>query len=80
MRSIQGSLSLMSVPDILQWAEHNKRTGTLSFRHDGSEKKIYFQDGMILLVSSDREGERLAEFLHGAGINVDVLKKAFKTS
>jgi putative nucleotidyltransferase with HDIG domain len=80
MRSIQGSLSLMSVPDILQWAEQNKRTGTLSFRREGNEKKIYFQDGMILLVSSDKEGERLAEFLHGAGINVDVIKEAFKTA
>src|SRR6266702_2811635 len=80
MRNVQGSLSLMSVTDVMQWAEHSKRTGTLFLKNDGSEKKVYFQDGMVILVSSDKEGERLSEFLVAAGIAPEAIKETFQTA
>lgn len=63
MRTISGNLSLMSVMDIIQWADSNKRSGTLTLNRDDRQKKIYLQDGQINFVWSDCEGERIADFL-----------------
>lgn len=63
MRTIQGHLSLMSVMDIIQWADNSKRTGTLTLFQDDHQKKIYLQDGQIIFVWSDCDGERIADFL-----------------
>ncbi len=63
MRTISGNLSLMSVMDVIQWAEANKRTGTLTLNRDNRQKKFYLQDGQINFVWSDCEGERIADFL-----------------
>ena len=53
----------MSVMDIIQWADNSKRTGTLTLFQSGRQKKIYLQDGQIIFVWSDCEGERIADFL-----------------
>lgn len=53
----------MSVMDIIQWADNSKRTGTLILFQDNRQKKIYLQDGQIIFVWSDCEGERIADFL-----------------
>ena len=45
MRSIRGNLSFMSVMDIIQWADQNKRSGTLTLFLDERQKKFYFQEG-----------------------------------
>ncbi|ABK98372.1 HDOD domain-containing protein [Pelobacter propionicus] len=63
MRTIHGNLSLMSVMDIIQWADNSKRSGTLILFQDDHQKKIYFQDGQIIFVWSDCQGERIADFL-----------------
>jgi putative nucleotidyltransferase with HDIG domain len=63
MRTIYGNLSLMPVMDIIQWADNSKRTGTLTLFQGDSQKKFYLQDGQIIFVWSDCEGERIADFL-----------------
>lgn len=63
MRTIQGNLSLMSVMDVMQWADASKRTGTLTLFQDERQKRIYFQGGQIIFVWSDCQGERIADFL-----------------
>ena len=63
MRTIHGNLSLMSVMDIIQWADNSKRTGTLTLFQGNRQKKFYLQDGQIIFVWSDSEGERIADFL-----------------
>ncbi|NVN91154.1 MAG: HDOD domain-containing protein [Desulfuromonadales bacterium] len=63
MRTIHGNLSLMTVMDIIQWADNSKRTGTLTLIQENRQKKFYLQDGQIIFVWSDCEGERIADFL-----------------
>lgn len=53
----------MSVMDIIQWADNSKRTGTLILFQDNRQKKIYLQDGQVIFVWSDCQGERIADFL-----------------
>jgi len=63
MRSIQGQLSLMSLMDLIQWADTNNRSGTLMITDQEHEKKFYFQNGKIIYVWSERRGERIIDFL-----------------
>lgn len=62
MRKISGDLVMMSLPDIMQWAETNRKTGTLALRNEGVSKSFYFQEGTLIFVSSQKEGERLGEY------------------
>lgn len=54
-----GSLSQMSVPDLLQIAEAGRRTGTVTIRHDGDLGTVWMRDGMVVdaAVGEDRRGE-----------------------
>ncbi len=63
MRQISGNLSLMSVMDILQWGESCKRSGTLLLTLQNQEKRFYIQNGKIIFIWSECEGERLIDFL-----------------
>ncbi|MEC4676258.1 MAG: DUF4388 domain-containing protein [Nitrospirota bacterium] len=63
MGLIKGDLSVMSLADILQWVDASKKTGTLQVYNQGDEKKIYVETGKIVFISSNKEGERLGEYL-----------------
>jgi len=52
MRKISGNLSLMSVLDVIQWAESSRRSGTLVLSKFEQEKRFYLQDGKIIFVWS----------------------------
>ncbi len=43
-----GSLSQLSVPDLLQTAEVGRRSGTISFQNDGSKGQVWLRDGLII--------------------------------
>jgi len=43
-----GSLGQLSVPDLLQTAEAGRRTGTVSFQHDGSKGTVWLRDGFVI--------------------------------
>ncbi len=43
-----GSLSQLSVPDLLQTAEVGRRSGTISFQHDGVKGQVWLRDGLIV--------------------------------
>lgn len=62
-RSVEGSLSLMSLPDLMQWLEMSRRSGTLLVTNDETSKRLYFQDGRLIFIWSEKEGERLCESL-----------------
>jgi len=49
-----GSLGQLSVPDLLQTAEAGRRTGTVSFQHDGSKGTVWLRDGFV--VDAEVEG------------------------
>lgn len=67
MRKISGDLNLMPLPDFLQWAETSKQSGSLSISFKGIEKTFYLQDGKMIFISSNKEGERLGEFFQATG-------------
>lgn len=60
-RSIEGSLSLMPLADLIQWIETSKKSGTLIASHEDCTRRFFFQNGRLIFVWCDREGERLYE-------------------
>jgi predicted hydrocarbon binding protein/DNA-binding response OmpR family regulator len=50
-----GSLSQLSVPDLLQTAEAGRRSGTITFRHDGRKGTVWMRNGFV--VDAEVEGE-----------------------
>lgn len=64
MASIYGDISVMHVTDLLQWIDLTRKSGTIVVNNHGIEKKIYLENGSIIFVSSNKDGERLGEFLH----------------
>ncbi|HMK50198.1 MAG TPA: HDOD domain-containing protein [Thermodesulfovibrionales bacterium] len=67
MKQFSGDITLMPLPDLLQWVEINRKTGVLTIKNADVKKQFYFQDGKMTFVSSNREGERYAEFFSKAG-------------
>jgi hypothetical protein len=43
-----GSLEQLSVPDLLQTAEAGRRSGTVTFLHDGSKGRVWLRDGYVI--------------------------------
>lgn len=60
-RSIEGSLSLMPVADLIQWIEGSRKSGTLITISDDCTRRFFFQDGKLIFVWSDLEGQQLFE-------------------
>jgi putative nucleotidyltransferase with HDIG domain len=67
VKKINGDISLMSLPDFMQWAETSKKSGTLAISFQGISKAFYLQDGKIIFISSQKEGERLGEYFMASG-------------
>jgi putative nucleotidyltransferase with HDIG domain len=81
MRNIKGKLGVMSIPDLIQWIESSRRSGTLMLSQHTSHKKFYFQNGEMIFVWSDKEGERFWHYIEGeTSLSVTELKEKFKDS
>jgi putative nucleotidyltransferase with HDIG domain len=81
MRKISGDISLMPLPDILQWAETGRQSGTLTLSFQGITKAFYLQDGKMIFVSSQKEGERLGEYFSREGhLSSGQIESALKDS
>lgn len=81
MGTINGDLSAMSLTDLLQWIDLSRKTGTLAVRRLDIEKKIYIEAGKIIFISSNRDGERLGEYLHnGSFLEAGRIKSALLQS
>lgn len=52
-----GSLSQLSVPDLLQTAEVGRRGGTISFQHNGEKGQVWLRDGMVVNAVIDDDTE-----------------------
>ena len=54
-----GSLTQLSAPDLLQTAEAGRRSGTITFRHNGQKGTMWMRDGFIIdaEVENDCHGE-----------------------
>jgi putative nucleotidyltransferase with HDIG domain len=81
MRKFNGNLSLMPLADLIQWANNSTRSGTLILNQRGRQKKFYIQDGKIIFIWSNCEGEHFGNFLKEQSFtSQDDLDKAFSDS
>src|SRR5512147_2215357 len=67
MSNLAGDLRTMPLPDILQWIEAGRKTGTLEIRRRSIEKRIVFNEGRIHSSSSNDPRESLGQFLIRGG-------------
>jgi hypothetical protein len=65
--SVYGNVRTMSLPDLLQWASVNKKTGVLELERNQICKRISFREGRIVACSSDDPPSRLGQFLLSRG-------------
>jgi len=61
---MKGDLAVIPLIDLLQWICLLQKTGTVTVCSQVIEKKIHIENGQIIYVSSNREGERLGEFIY----------------
>ncbi len=66
--ALTGSLSDLSLPDIVQTIAFNKKSGILSIKSEVGIGQIYFYDGQIIQASSPLRRERLGEHLMKKGV------------
>jgi hypothetical protein len=57
----------MPFADLLQWVSQSRKTGTLAIEGDPYNKKIYFQNGLVVAASSENPIEFLGYYLVGWG-------------
>jgi len=63
-RSIEGSLSLMPLSDLIQWIEGAKKSGTLLAINEDCARSFFFQDGRLIFVWCDADGQMLFDAIH----------------
>ncbi|MDA8082339.1 MAG: HDOD domain-containing protein [Nitrospiraceae bacterium] len=81
MKKVTGDTGLMTLPDVMQWAETTGKTGSLSIRRKDVSKIFYIQDGKIIFVSSQKPGERLGEYFSEIGhVRPADIEKALRES
>lgn len=80
-RSIEGSLSLMSLSDLIQWIEGSKKSGTLIATNDEYTRRFFFQDGRLIFVWCDQEGQQLYDAIRDQfGLSMERIMEALKQS
>jgi hypothetical protein len=77
--AIQGTLTTMSVSDLLQFLAVGRKTGTLKFSHAKVVKGIYFENGVIVGSSTNDPKEYLGQVLiHYGKLNEAQLQAAME--
>jgi putative nucleotidyltransferase with HDIG domain len=80
-RSIEGNLSLMSLADLIQWIEGAKKSGTLIATSEDYTRRFFFQNGRLIFVWCDQEGDVLYEALRDQlGISMERITEALNRS
>ncbi len=79
MKGIKGQLSSLSITDLMQWIDMNKKSGVLFVTTDEQNKCFIFEEGRLLLSSAREEGDRFGDFVQKEGyMNLDGLKAAVR--
>lgn len=75
--AIQGTLKTMSLPDLLQFLEAGRKSGTLKFDRGKITKQVYFRNGLIIGSKSNDPREYMGQvMLHYGKIDDAQLKLA----
>lgn len=67
--AFQGELSSYPLPDLLQWLDSSRKTGTLVLRWDGGERKLNLKKGQVLATAAPGLWERLARAMEQGGMS-----------
>ena len=74
---VQGSLSTMSLTEVLQWLGNARKTGTLSIERNKVVKRILVREGRVIACSSQEPADMLGHFLVSRGkISEETLRSA----
>ena len=65
---LQGSLSTMSVPELLMWISQYQKTGTLEIRTGGTVETMAFDNGALIFSSSSNPDATLGRLLMDNGL------------
>lgn len=80
-RSLEGSLSLMPLADLIQWIDSTKKSGTLIITHDDCTRRFFFQEGKLIFVWCDQEGQILYDAIRDQfGLPMERILEALKQS
>lgn len=80
-RSIEGSLSLMTLTDLIQWIEGAKKSGTLVATNEDFTRRFFFQSGSLIFAWCDQEGDLLYEAVRDQfGISLDKIAESLEQS
>lgn len=78
-RSIEGSLSLMPIADLIQWIESSKKSGTLVATSEDCTRRFFFQEGKLIFVWCDREGQKIFDAIHEQfGLSMERITEALQ--
>ena len=79
MKGIKGQLSSLSITDLMQWIDMNKKSGVLFVTTDEQNKCFIFEEGRLLLSSAREDGDRFGDFVQKEGyMNLEGLKEAVR--
>ena len=79
MKGIKGQLSSLSITDLMQWIDMNKKSGVLFVSTGENSKCFCFDEGRLLLASSKEAGGRFGDFVQNEGfINLEGIKGVVK--
>jgi hypothetical protein len=67
MKGIKGQLSSLSITDLMQWIDMNKKTGVLFVSSDTQNVCFCFEEGRLLMSSAREEGLRFGDFIVSEG-------------
>lgn len=66
--AIHGDCSSYPAPELLQWIDSSRKTGTLLFQWEGGERKLFVLAGQIVATSIKGLHERIARILSISGM------------
>jgi len=67
MKGIKGQLSSLSITDLMQWIDMNKKSGVLFVSSDSQNVCFCFEEGRLLMSSGKEQGSRFGDFLVAEG-------------
>src|SRR5688572_8468784 len=77
---INGTLTTMSVSDLLQFLAAGRKTGTLKFGRGNIVKQIYLEDGLVIGAHTNDPKEYLGQVLiHYGKLNEEQLQIGMET-
>lgn len=63
MQKLSGTLDVTSVAEILRLCSVQQKTGALILIRAGIQKSLYFHNGLLIYITSNKPGERVGEYL-----------------